>query len=133
MRSRQEIAALVLQQHAGNVGALEVLAGGFRLILFQPGEAGAEEGFLALAGPLGERVGLAAELLGLVSAVSRRCLASFSPSKAPTWIIQPLCDLAAGSLAAAGSGTLAPAEATLAACAEHPGRAPGGGCGGRRP
>src|SRR3569623_3611450 len=70
--------------------------------------------------------------LALSCTASRRFLASFSSSKAPTWIIQPLCLPDAVSLgAAAGSGTVAPAEATLAGRVPRiPGRAPGGGnCG----
>ena len=50
--------ALVFQQYARNLAALEMLAGGFRLIFFEAGKACTEQGLIAFHGPFGEGGGL---------------------------------------------------------------------------
>src|SRR4029077_12035799 len=64
-RPQSQQRALILQQHAGNFAALEILAGVFRLFLFEPCETRAEHRLVALLRALRERVGAAELILGL--------------------------------------------------------------------
>lgn len=58
-------ASLILERHANDVAALELLAGGFRLILVKPGKTRAVERLVAFLYTLGERFGRRKNSLGL--------------------------------------------------------------------
>lgn len=49
----------IFHQHAWNIAALEMLAGGLRLVLLQPCEPRTEQHLLAFLDTFGKRVGLA--------------------------------------------------------------------------
>src|SRR5262249_10982074 len=57
--------ALVLDRHAVHVAAAQLLAGGLGLVALEPGEARPIEGLVALGDRLGERLGVAEQLLRL--------------------------------------------------------------------
>ena len=104
----------ILQQHARNFVAFELLASGFGPFFFQPRKAGAVHGLFALGGFFGERLGAAEQVLGFALARSSRCLASFSSSKAPTCTSQPLRLTAGSTAAATGTGMDLLTDATFA-------------------
>src|SRR3569833_43042 len=55
--------SLVVHRHAGNIGALQLLAHGFGLLAIEAGEACANQRLVALGHRLGERIGLAQQTL----------------------------------------------------------------------
>ena len=67
-----------------------MFAGGFRLIFAEPGKTRAESTLSPFSVRSVKGSALPSRSLALLCAVSRRCLASFSSGKAPTWMSQPL-------------------------------------------